>query len=248
MVRREPLPHSPKAGKPTPSAEGRDTPTDANDERHAWLTQRHQEILDLARPYLDTRSNLEHTEGSLEFAKLLLEREGGDPDVVIPGVILHDVGWSQVPEEEQLLAFGPAPTRPDLNRLHEERGAEIAAGILASIGYDHLLAEEIAEIVRGHDSRLTASSLNDAVVKDADKLFRLTRRGYYMFWEWFPLDFRQYLATMAERADRWFFTETAERLKDEMFADLDRYVDELELAAQAEPAREIADRERGSTT
>lgn len=192
---------------------------------------RHQDILDLARPYLDTRNNLEHTEGSLRFARLLLELEGGDPEIVIPGVMLHDVGWSQVSDEGQLQAFGPAPTRPDLNRRHEQRGAEIATEILESVEYDPLLIEEIADIIRGHDSRLTALSLNDALVKDADKLFRLTRRGYYIFWEWFPLDFRQYLAAMAEKAGTWFFTETAKRLAREMFADLELYVDELEGAS-----------------
>ncbi|MCL4367590.1 MAG: HD domain-containing protein [Actinobacteria bacterium] len=204
------------------------------DERRDQVAGRYQEILELARPYLDTRGNEEHTEGSVAFAWQLLDAEGGDPDVVIPGVILHDVGWSEVREDEQLLAFGPASTRPDLNRLHEEKGAEIAAAILASIEYDPRLIEEIAEIVRGHDSRLEALSPNDALVKDADKLFRLTRRGYYIFWEWFPLDFRQYLAPLA-KVDEWFFTATAKRLADEMFADLESYVDELERESRAEP-------------
>ncbi|MHB1475243.1 MAG: HD domain-containing protein [Dermatophilaceae bacterium] len=217
-------------------------------ERPHQAASRYQEILDLARPYLDTRNNLEHTEGSLEFAWLLLEHEGGDPDVIVPGVVLHDVGWSQVPEEGQLLAFGPTPTRPDLNRRHEEEGAEIAATILASVGYDPLLIQEITEIVRGHDSRLTALSLNDSVVKDADKLFRLTRRGFYIFWEWFPLDFRQYLASMADRAGTWFFTATARRLATEMFADLELYVRELERATDEQLTHEQAGRSGRTAT
>lgn len=212
------------------------------------LSARYQAIFELARSYLDTRGNLEHTEGSLAFAWRLLDAEGGDPDVVIPGVILHDVGWSQVREDEQLLAFGPAPTRPDLNYRHEERGAEIAATILDSVGYDPVLSTEIAEIVRGHDNRLTTLSLDDALVKDADKLFRLTRRGYYMFWEWFPLDFRQYLAAMASVADTWYFTATAKRLADEMFADLEIYVCELERAAHERLAPDTADSDSGSTS
>lgn len=211
------------------------------DERSHQVAGRYQEILELARPYLDTRGNQEHTEGSLAFAWRLLDAEGGDPDVVIPGVILHDVGWSQVREDEQLLAFGPATTRRDLNYRHEEEGAEIAATILTSVGYDPVLTAEIAEIVRGHDNRLTALSLNDALVKDSDKLFRLTRRGYYMFWEWFPLDFRQYLAAMASVADGWFFTATAKRFADEMFADLEIYVGELEQAERARSAPDSTD-------
>lgn len=217
-------------------------------QRNGEAAGRYQKIFELARPYLDTRGNEEHTEGAVAFAWQLLELEGGDPDVVIPGVILHDVGWSQVSEEGQLLAYGPSPTRPDLNRLHEEKGAEIAAGILASIGYDQRLTQEITEIVRGHDHRLTALSLNDSLVKDADKLFRLTRRGYYMFWERFPLDFRQYLASMAEKAGAWFFTATAKRLSDEMFSDLEIYVEELERDSSERPVREQAGLTRGGAT
>lgn len=163
-------------------------------------------------------------------------------------MILHDVGWSHAPEEEQLPAFGPASTRPDLNRLHEEKGAKIAAMILASVGYDPVLTREIAEIVRGHDSRLTVLSLNDSLVKDADKLFRLTRRGCYIFWERFPLDFRQCLASMAEKAGDWFFTATAKRPADEMLSDLEIYVGELEHAVSEQPAHEYAGPGRRSAT
>ena len=200
------------------------------DESHPPVAGRYQDILELARPYLDTRGNEEHTEGSIAFAWQLLEAEGGDPDVVMPAIILHDVGWSELSDEEQLQAFGPPPTRLDLNMLHEQRGAEIAAGILDSMGYDPALTEEIAEIIRGHDNRRQALSLNDALVKDADRLFRLTRRGYMIFLEFFSLEYRPYLAAMTSVADEWFFTETAKRLGAEMFADLELYITELQAA------------------
>jgi HD superfamily phosphodiesterase len=168
--------------------------------------------------------------GSVLFAWQLLEAEGGDPDVVIPAIILHDVGWSRLSDDEQRQAFGPPPRRLDLNIFHEQQGAEIAAGILASIGYDPTLAGEIVQIINGHDNRPEALSLNDSLVKDADRLFRLTRRGYMIFLEFFNLEFRSYLAAMASVADGWYFTETAKRLGAEMFADLDVYITELEAA------------------
>ena len=123
--------------------------------------------------------------GSVLFAWQLLEAEGGDPDVVIPAVILHDVGWSRLTDDEQHRAFGPPPRDVAMNKLHEQQGAEIATEILRSVGYDPALTEEIAEIIRGHDNRREALSLNDALVKDADRLFRLTRRGYMIFLEFF---------------------------------------------------------------
>jgi hypothetical protein len=79
-------------------------------------------------------------------------------------------------------------------------------------------------------------------------LFRLTRRGYYIFWEWFPLDFRQYLASMAEKAGTWFFTATARRLAEDMFVDLEIYVRELERAAREHSALQEIRPDRGTAT
>ena len=68
-----------------------------------------------------------HTEISTQFAYRLLEiEEAGDEDIVIPAILLHDVGWSQVPEELQLKAFGPKATLPEWNRVHEVEGVRIA--------------------------------------------------------------------------------------------------------------------------
>jgi HD superfamily phosphodiesterase len=197
----------------------------------------YRHLLDLARPYLDTRGNEEHTEASVAFAWRLLESEGGDHRVVIPGVIFHDVGWSSIPEDSLTQAFGPAPTRPDLLRLHERESARIAREILVSIDYDLGLTEEIAEIVGHHDSTASASSRNDALVKDADKLYRLTQPGYVFFLDLFGLDYRGYLNVLAARADRWFFTETAKGWADDMLADLDAYARELDAAAGSDAGR-----------
>ena len=134
-----------------------------------------KEIWELAKPYLDTRDNDIHTKISVEFAYKLLEAEGGDEDVVIPAIILHDVGWKEVPEDLQLKGFGPKATFPELTKIHEDEGVKIAKNILEKINYDNKKAEEILRIVGCHDSRKETLSLNDKLVKDADKLFRYTR-------------------------------------------------------------------------
>ena len=63
----------------------------------------------------------------------LMDREGGDEDIVIPAVILHDVGWIKIPENLQLKAFGPNAKDPKLNRTHEIEGVRLAAEILHEI-------------------------------------------------------------------------------------------------------------------
>lgn len=169
-------------------------------------------IWELALPYLSTRKNKTHTKIALGFAYRLLEREKGDETIVIPGIILHDVGWKRVPEEVQLKAFGPRATMPEWNRVHEVEGAKIAAEILECVHYDKEKIAQIREIVEGHDSRKRALSLNDALVKDADKLWRYAKEGVQIGRERYNHTFDQYLDRLQSNLDKWFLTSTGKAL------------------------------------
>lgn len=172
----------------------------------------YERIFERALPYLQTRHNEEHTRISWEFGARLLRHEGGDPHVVIPAILLHDIGWSQVPEELQLTAFGPNVKDPELRAVHEREGARMAAEVLSEERYPQEAVREIAEIVAGHDTRLEPLSRNDAIVKDADKLFRLSKVGFPIDCRRFGLDPDAHLAWLEARIERWFLTETAKRL------------------------------------
>jgi hypothetical protein len=77
-----------------------------------------EKIRRFSKPFLDTRYNDVHTELSTRFAFELLKREGGDEDIVITAIILHDTGWKRVPAMLHLKAFGPNATKPEINRLN----------------------------------------------------------------------------------------------------------------------------------
>jgi HD superfamily phosphodiesterase len=173
------------------------------------MKEEFEKIFELARPFLDTRGNELHTRIALAFAEELLAAEGGNPHVVIPAVILHDVGWKCVPEEVQLNAFGPGKKDRSLNRVHEIEGARIARRILDEVHYDSALIAEILDIVEGHDSRAEALSLNDALVKDADKLWRYSQHGFAVDTERFEVDQDKYLDGLRKRIDTWLFTDAA---------------------------------------
>ena len=176
-----------------------------------------KEIWELAKPYLDTRDNEIHTKMSVEFAYKLLEAEGGDEDVVIPAIMLHDVGWKMVPEDLQLKGFGPKVTLPELTKIHENEGVKIAKDILGKINYDSNKAEEILRIVEGHDSRKEPISLNDKLVKDADKLFRYTREYIDIYAEKFELTDEQMYARYEKKLAKWFLTHSGlEMAKEEL--------------------------------
>ena len=137
--------------------------------------EHHRRIWELAVPHLNVRDNDVHTIYAYGIARALTQlHPEADPEVVLPAIILHDTGWSTVPEDEILSAIAPDAGRPELVIQHEKEGARIATEILTEVGHPPELIAEIVEIIDGHDSRKTALSLNDALMKDADKLWRLT--------------------------------------------------------------------------
>lgn len=171
----------------------------------------YEKIYSLAKPYLNTRKNDIHVIGSYHFAVRLLESEPGDPEVVIPAIICHDLGWITLTEELQLKAFGPG-FDPDLRRIHEVEGVKLARQILYAVHYDPEKTLEILEIIDGHDSRTHAISDSDKIVKDADKLFRCTATGLAIDIERFQIKRDIYLKWISEQIDSWFFTSTGSQL------------------------------------
>jgi HD superfamily phosphodiesterase len=169
-------------------------------------------IQQLSKPFLDTRHNDVHTAISTLLASQLLEQEGGDEDIVIPAIILHDTGWKRVPSKLHLKAFGPKATEPKLNRLHEVEGVKIAQEILQKLKYDALKTEKIIEIIDGHDSRIKPVSLNDMIVKDADKLWRYSSSGFYIDIERFGESYEEGLERLRCNLSGWFFTVTAKEV------------------------------------
>lgn len=107
---------------------------------------------------------------------------------MLPAILLHDTGWSQVPEHLVLSAIAPGGGRPDLVRGARSSGRRDRQGYPRRDGiYDTTDTDEIARIIDGHDSRTTALSVNDALVKDADKVWRLTPHGVTTVMGWFDL-------------------------------------------------------------
>ena len=172
----------------------------------------HQKIFERARPFLRTRKNLIHTKIALRYAIKLLKKEKGDEEVVIPAILLHDVGWKALPEPLQLTAFGPNPSNPKLTRLHEREGARIAKSILEKLHFPSKKIEEICQIINGHDSRKRPLSWNDRVVKDADKLWRYSRKGMAIDLNRFHIRRQDHLLFLEASIEPWFLTPTGKGL------------------------------------
>jgi HD superfamily phosphodiesterase len=172
----------------------------------------YQKIYDQAKPFLRTRKNLIHTRISFQYALKLLKIEKGDEKVVIPAILLHDVGWKRIPANLHLTAFGPNPSDPKLARVHELEGAKIAEAVLKGLKYPSEKMKEICRIIRGHDSRTRPISPSDRVVKDADKLWRYSRKGVAIETDRFNIPHPEFLTYLEGKVDQWFLTPTAREI------------------------------------
>jgi HD superfamily phosphodiesterase len=171
-----------------------------------------RKLFELSLPYLKTRHNEVHTFIVYQYALLLLEEEPGTREVVIPASILHDVGWSTVPEEKQLEAFGPVITDHKLRRKHEVEGVAIAFKILHDLAYDPELISRVVAIIDGHDTTRDAKSADDAIVKDADKLFRLSGLGFRIDTDRFNVEPLDWIRRLRKEIEKWFLTKTGKEM------------------------------------
>jgi CRISPR/Cas system-associated endonuclease Cas3-HD len=145
-------------------------------------------IWQAAKHYLDVRSNDVHTLYSYALLQQLIDfTPEGDPDILLPAILLHDTGWKMIPADKILHAFGPNNKYPELTRQHELEGVIIAENILYNLGYPSVIIEKITAIIDGHDTTKIARSLNDALMKEADKLWRYTPHGVETIQGWFNI-------------------------------------------------------------
>ncbi len=165
-------------------------------------------IWEQAQPYLTSRHNLKHTLYCYYFAEqLLAEHPTANEAVVLTGILLHDVGWSTVPEDKQLLSFGPHMQYPDLRRQHEVEGVRIATEIMHKVGTHQTVIDAVNAIIDGHDTRTASHSLDDSLVRDADKLWRYTDFGFETLREWFRYSDQQQMALLQKWINTRFFTD-----------------------------------------
>lgn len=180
----------------------------------------YDKIYEKAKPYLDTRHNEVHVSLCYACARRLLSHyPEADEEIVLAAVLLHDVGWKMVPEEKQLDAFGPKVKDSETQRFHEVQSARIAEEILRPLNYSEEATRQIVAIIDGHDTRHHALSLNDKLVKDADKLWRFTPIGINIDHKRFGIDRDTYMRYLETVIKKWLFTPEARRMASETLAE-----------------------------
>jgi HD superfamily phosphodiesterase len=135
----------------------------------------------------EDEKRINHAHRVTAYAEQLMEREGGDYQVVIGAAVLHDIGI-HVAEKKYASTSG---------RYQEIEGPPIAREILTGLKFGQGQIDEICEIIAHHHSPGKINTLNFMILYDADWLVNLKDE--------YDIQDRTKLANII---DRVFLTET----------------------------------------
>lgn len=148
------------------------------------MTKKYSKIWELAKPYLKKgkiKDFVLHTEGVVKAIEMILKKEKGDEEILIPASILHDVGWAKVPVEFQNVKDRKEGNKKIIRKaleLHIEFAPEIIDEILSKLEYDKKIIKKIINIVKDHKFK-NPSDINKRILIDADAVGCVFREQFY---------------------------------------------------------------------
>lgn len=162
---------------------------------------RYEPVWRASEKYMRARKNDVHIPLSFAFAQTLLElNPEADTDIVSLAILLHDIGWWTIDMADIIeKGFGPNMMQSDVRFLHEQEGVRLSREVLTATGWDEAIITAVGEIIDGHDTRPYPKSLNDRLVRDADKLWRFTVTGVAVACDWFKMTPHQYADRLEEQ-------------------------------------------------
>lgn len=186
------------------------------------IDKKYLQIWNLARPYYEKGRpmDIDHIEWMMNDATLLCDKESLDGDLLIPLVILHDVGYSAVPNDK--------PFNLDLRRLHMSEGAKIAESILTKLGYNRDVVDKVSYFVSVHDN--WALGDNEIFKKekllgsfnDLDFMWMVTPKGFPALMKMLNKtadEMMDFAGNNEKLIDRPFVTATAKKLFEDYIVD-----------------------------
>ncbi|GAB2749973.1 HD domain-containing protein [Nocardioides pakistanensis] len=180
-------------------------------------------------PESRARSNDIHLPISLAYAERLCDAHPEANRLLVRvAIMLHDTGWGRV-DEDRIISegFGKNWRKAAVRFEHERQGCIIAREVLPPLGYDEDFVEAVTTIIDGHDTRKEAKSLEDALVRDADRLWRFDHAGIALASGWFGMDPATYCDRLAAEIVPELLTQAAISMAT---ADLERSNDLLKTA------------------
>lgn len=171
-----------------------------------------------AYPFL-TRGRLDdwdHTLRAVEYGKVLAREEGGDPEIILTALVLHDVGWSRVNYEDFLTAPVFEKKNTPSVKEHMAQSVLLAREILQELDFPPEKTESVLRIIAHHDQPeiiLSLPEIEATLVFEADRLDRFGPESRLRYQKMFGLDYRTKAKEFyASGARTWFRTATGKKM------------------------------------
>lgn len=172
-------------------------------------------------PETRTRANDIHLPVVVAYATRLCNAyPKADREIVLTAALLHDTGWAHVDESRIISEGFSGDWRKAAIRFeHEAEGVKVARRVLPDLGADEDFIDAVCEIIDGHDTRHVPYSLEDALVRDADRLWRFDLAGISLSCSWFGMGASDYVDRLQREILPELITEAAHEMAT---ADLER--------------------------
>ncbi len=154
-------------------------------------------IWNLAKPYYKKgRSyDISHIEWMTERADKISDSEGLDKKILLPTVILHDVGYSAVGQQN------PNIKDKESKALHMKEGSLIAEKILNKVNYDQELSKKIINLISVHDNWIFGDDKSYKEIKEMALLNDLD-----FLWATTDFDIFEFVAKSINMSPQDFYT------------------------------------------
>jgi putative nucleotidyltransferase with HDIG domain len=141
------------------------------------MEKRYLQIWELAKPYYKKGRPMDiaHINWMTKNAEKVVEKENLDSSILIPLVILHDVGYA---------VSKKAYFEKDKKTQHMKEGAKISREILEKLNYDKKKIKVICGLIKIHDNwifgdyKIYKKNKILWVFNDLDFIWLLTKKGF----------------------------------------------------------------------
>ncbi len=184
-------------------------------EAESMLMETASRLMEKSRPGW----SIPHLNAAVHYMKELIKTEGGNEKILLPAIILHDIGYAGMLESEYTFE-----EIKGVKSDHMEAGAKMAGAILADVGnISEKEASEICRLIGIHDNLEEIKGRNAQLVFEADSLAQVDRdmvkpnfdrKNYLRFIE----DFKKKRVPM-------FRTKTGKDLLENLMPKAEKYLD-----------------------
>lgn len=197
-------------------------------------------IWEKALPYYEKArpADVMHVSWMMKEASRIARVAGLDANILLPIIILHDVGYAACMSDEHARAF-----EADVKKKHMQEGAKIARVILDELGYDKAAAERVVRYVSVHDNWKFGDNspfrecVEMGVFQDLDFTWMATREGFEsartQILGMNPRQMFDFIVNDDKHDMRPFATRQTRALYEELINERRRELDEPSGAAQA---------------